>query len=126
VELRRFLHNLFSLGFCRNVRARVVDHVALAAAGLEVVGVLVGADTEREPDAFERNLVMAGLGGYAVAGAGNRHVRGQERRVVCRGEPPICREARNRRVGQVARNECANVIKLFFRRPMMLDVVASQ
>ena len=32
----------------------------------------------------------------------------------------------DRRVGQIARNERADVIEFIFRRPMTLDVVASQ
>ncbi len=126
VELGRFLHNLLGFGFCRDVRARVVDHITLAAAGLEVVGVLVGVGAGGEPDALERNLVMAGLGGHAVAGAGNRHVRCQQCRVVCRCELPIRREACDSGVSRIARDKRADVIELVFRSSMMLDVVACQ
>ena len=41
VKLCRFLENLLRLGVCRDVGARVVDHVPLATASLEVVGVLL-------------------------------------------------------------------------------------
>jgi hypothetical protein len=58
VEPGCFVHNFLSFGFCRNVRACVVDHVALAATCLEVVGVLVGTRTECELDAVERKLMM--------------------------------------------------------------------
>src|SRR5713226_7536228 len=110
VKLCRFLEDLFSLGVCRNVRSCVVNHIPLASARLEVVRVLVGAGTERELDTVERHLMMANLGGHAVAGATNHYVRRQERRVVCRREPPVSRQTRYARVGQVARNECADVI----------------
>lgn len=82
--------------------------------------------TEREFNAVEGNLVVAGLGGHAIADAGDRHIRGQKPRVVRRCESPIRREARHRRVGQVARHKCAHVIELFFRRSMLLNVVACQ
>ena len=46
VKLCCLLENFLSLGFRRNVRARVVDHVPLSTASLEIVGVFarIGAD----------------------------------------------------------------------------------
>ena len=77
-----------------SVRAGVVNYVALATTCLEVIGVFAGARTEREFHAVKGNLVVPGLGGHAIADAGDHHIRSQKPRVVRRCESPIRREAR--------------------------------
>ena len=73
VELSRLLHDLVRLGLGRDVRARVIDDVALSAAPFEVVRVLVYGTGDSELDAVERYLVMADLGGDAIARTRDRH-----------------------------------------------------
>jgi len=89
VKLCGLLHNLLSLGVCRDLGTRVVNHIAFATARLKVVSVFVGSGTDSKIDAIERHLVMSGFGGHAVACAGDCHVRRQQGCVVCGCEPAI-------------------------------------
>ena len=126
MEFGRRGENLSRLCVGRDLRTRVVDNVALAAAGLEIVGVPLGRRTKREDDAVESNPVVASLCRHAVTRGGDRHVRRQEGGVVRRREPPIRGDARDRRVGQVASNQRAEVIELAFGGSVALDVAARQ
>ena len=126
MEFARCRKNLSRFSVGRDVRTRVVNDIALAAAGLKIVGVLLRLRTKREHEGVESDLVVARLSGHAVTRGGDRHVRRQEGGVVRRREPSIRGDARDRRVGQVASNESAEVIELVFGGSVGLDVAACQ
>lgn len=126
MEFGRRRKNLSCFCVSRDVRARVLNDIALAAAGLEIVGILLRRRTKREHDGVESDLVVARLCGHAVTRGSDRHVRRQEGGVVRRREPPIRGDARDRRVGQVASNESAEVIELAFGGSVGLDVAVCQ
>jgi hypothetical protein len=71
---------------------RVVDHVSLATARLEVIGILLSAVADGEGDRVDGHPVMASLCRDSVAGAGNRHARGLQRGVIRNGEPSVRRK----------------------------------
>jgi hypothetical protein len=61
-----------------------------------------------------------------VSGARNRHVYRLQSGIVSRRETPVSRQAGNRSVGEVARNQVAKSIDLSLRRGVPLHILAIQ
>lgn len=90
-EFIGLLQNLFSFCFRSDKRIVVVNYVSLPAATVKIIRERMRGGSHRQFDALERNLVVTRASGHSIPGAGDRHFRALQRRVVCRGEAPVCR-----------------------------------
>lgn len=112
-EILRFRQDLLRLSVGGNRGVVIIDHVALAAAGLEEIERLGGGRSKRQSSGFECQAVMAGRGREAITRARNGHFRSLQCSVVGRRKAAVVRQLLNGCVLKIAFDERAQRVEFF-------------